>query len=101
MPWRHPGASTRICLDGLATTDTDGWLWLGFAGVLLLPAGITCLPFFNAVFPAEPIGWDQWLRLLGAARATLLLVETHKWRLAQINPRETALSGRDSQCRSA
>ncbi|HEY9173500.1 MAG TPA: cation-transporting P-type ATPase [Verrucomicrobiae bacterium] len=63
----------------------NGWLWLGIAGVLLLQAGLTYLPFLNAVFQTAPIGWDEWLRILGASLAVLVLVEAQKW----IAPRAT------------
>jgi Ca2+-transporting ATPase len=57
----------------------NGWLWLGIVGVLLLQAGLTYLPFFNAIFQTAPIGWDEWLRILGAGLAGTLLVEFQKW----------------------
>ncbi len=57
----------------------NGWLWLGIAGVLLLQAGLTYLPFLNAVFQTAPIGWDEWVRILGASLAGTLLVEVQKW----------------------
>jgi len=57
----------------------NGWLWLGIAGVLLLQAGLTYLPFLNAVFQTAPIGWDEWLRVLGASITGVLLVEFQKW----------------------
>ena len=56
----------------------NGWLWLGIVGVLVLQAGITYLPFFNRVFQTAPIGWDEWLRILAAGFAALLLVEIQK-----------------------
>jgi len=46
--------------------------------VLLLQAGITYVPFLNAVFQTAPIGWDEWLRILGAGLAGLVLVELQK-----------------------
>jgi Ca2+-transporting ATPase len=61
----------------------NGWLWLGILGVLLLQAGLTYLPFLNSIFQTAPIGWDEWLRILGAGAATLLVVEIHKWMLAR------------------
>jgi Ca2+-transporting ATPase len=57
----------------------NGWLWLGIAGVLLLQAAITYLPFLNAVFRAAPIGWDEWLRIVAAGLVVVGVVETHKW----------------------
>jgi len=56
----------------------NGWLWLGIAGVLALQAGLTYLPFLNAVFQTAPIGLDEWSRILGAGVAGLLLVELQK-----------------------
>jgi Ca2+-transporting ATPase len=57
----------------------NGWLWLGIVGVLLLQAGITYLPFLNAVFQTAPIGWDEGLRILGTGLTGVLLVEFQKW----------------------
>ncbi len=57
----------------------NGWLWLGILGVLLLQAGLTYLPFLNTIFQTAPIGWDEWLRILGAGLVGLLLVEFQKW----------------------
>ncbi len=57
----------------------NGWMWLGIAGVLLLQAGITYVPFFNTIFQTAPIGWDEWLRILGAGLTGVLLVEFQKW----------------------
>ena len=62
--YRNPEATARLF--------RNGWLWLGIAGVLLLQAGITYLPFLNAIFQTAPIGWDEWLRLLGAGAVHLL-----------------------------
>ncbi|MBN2505982.1 MAG: HAD-IC family P-type ATPase [Verrucomicrobia bacterium] len=58
------------------------WLWLGIAGVLLLQAAITYLPFLNTMFQTAPIGRDEWLRIFGAGLATLLAVEIQKRLLA-------------------
>ena len=55
------------------------WLWLSIVGVLLLQAGITYVPFFNAIFQTAPIGWDEWLRIVGAGLTGMLLVEFQKW----------------------
>ena len=63
----------------------NGWLWLGIVGVLLLQVGLTYLPFLNAVFQTAPIGWDEWLRILGASITGVLLVEFQKW---LVNPKE-------------
>jgi len=30
-----------------------------------------------------PIGWDEWLRILGAGSVAVVLVETQKWLLAR------------------
>ncbi|MCU0783512.1 MAG: cation-transporting P-type ATPase [Verrucomicrobia bacterium] len=57
----------------------NGWLWLGIAGVLLLQAAITYLPFLNSIFQTAPIGWDEWLRILAAGLVGLGVVEAHKW----------------------
>jgi Ca2+-transporting ATPase len=57
----------------------NGWLWLGTVGVLLLQAGITYVPFLNSIFQTAPIGWDEWLRILGAGLTGVLLVEFQKW----------------------
>lgn len=57
----------------------NGWLWLGIAGVLLLQACLTYLPFLNSIFQTAPIGWDEWLRILGAGLAGMVLVEFQKW----------------------
>jgi len=65
----------------------NGWLWLGIAGVLLLQAAITYLPFFNAIFQTAPIGWDEWLRILGAGLVVLGVVETHKWLFSETKQR--------------
>jgi magnesium-transporting ATPase (P-type) len=48
------------------------WLWLGIAGVLLLQAAITYLPFLNSIFQTAPIGWDEWLRQAVAASRKVL-----------------------------
>ncbi len=63
----------------------NGWLWLGIVGVLLLQAGLTYLPPLNVLFQTAPIGVDEWLRILGAGLATLLLVEAQKWIAARVN----------------
>ncbi|HNQ91006.1 MAG TPA: HAD-IC family P-type ATPase [Verrucomicrobiota bacterium] len=57
----------------------NGWLWLGILGVLLLQAGLTYVPFLNAIFQTAPIGGDEWLRILGASLSAMLLVELQKW----------------------
>ena len=57
----------------------NGWLWLGIAGVLLLQAAITYLPFLNSIFQTAPIGWDEWLRILAAGLVVLGVVEIYKW----------------------
>jgi Ca2+-transporting ATPase len=69
----------------------NGWLWLGIAAVLFVQAVITYVPLFNAIFRTAPIGWDEWLRVLGAGLAGLLLVEFQKWLVNQKirRPRET------------
>ncbi|MBP8259620.1 MAG: cation-transporting P-type ATPase [Verrucomicrobia bacterium] len=64
----------------------NGWLWLGITGVLLLQAAITYLPLLNNVFQTAPIGWDEWLRILGAGLATMGLVEAQKWWFIRKNP---------------
>ena len=62
----------------------NGWLWLGIAGVLLLQAAITYLPFFNVVFQTAPIGWDEWARIFAAGLSVLLLVEIEKLVMRQL-----------------
>jgi Ca2+-transporting ATPase len=57
----------------------NGWLWLGLAGVLLLQAGLTYLPFLNTIFQTAPIGFGEWLRIVGAGLTGALLVEFQKW----------------------
>lgn len=57
----------------------NGWLWCGVVAVFVLQAGITYLPFLNALFQTAPIGVDEWLRILGASLAGMLLVEFKKW----------------------
>jgi hypothetical protein len=57
----------------------NGWLWPGIAGVLLLQAGLTYLPFLKTAFQAVPIGWDEWPRILAGGAAVLVLVEVQKW----------------------
>jgi magnesium-transporting ATPase (P-type) len=64
----------------------NGWLWLGIAGVLLLQAGITYLPFLNSVFQTAPIGWDEWLRILAAGAAAVVLIEAQKAILSRRTP---------------
>lgn len=61
----------------------NGWLWLGIVGMLLLQAGLTYFPFLNSIFQTAAIGWDEWLRILGAGAATLLVVEIQKGMLAR------------------
>jgi len=56
----------------------NGWLWLGIAGVLLLQVGLTYLPFLNSIFQTAPIGWNEWLRILGAGLTGAVLVEFQK-----------------------
>jgi Ca2+-transporting ATPase len=56
----------------------NGWLWLGIAGVLLLQAAITYLPFMNSIFRTAPIGGDEWARILAAGTIVVLLVEAQK-----------------------
>jgi Ca2+-transporting ATPase len=65
----------------------NGWLWLGIAGVLLLQAAITYLPFLNSIFQTAPIGGEEWLRILAAGLVVLGVVETHKWLSAQTKHR--------------
>ncbi|HYG34926.1 MAG TPA: HAD-IC family P-type ATPase, partial [Clostridia bacterium] len=65
----------------------NGWLWLGIVGVLVLQAGITYLPILNTLFRTAPIGWDEWLRILGAALTALVLTEILKWIIAPRKPR--------------
>ena len=65
----------------------NGWLWLGIAGVLLLQAAITYLPFLNSIFQTAPIGWDEWLRILAAGLVVLGVVETHKWLFSETKQR--------------
>ncbi len=65
----------------------NGWLWLGIAGVLLLQAGITHLPFLNSVFQTAPIGWDEWLRILAAGLTVLGVLETAKRLSSETQPR--------------
>ena len=57
----------------------NGWLWLAIIGVLLLQAGLTYLPLLNTIFQTAPIGWGEWLRILGAGLTGALLVEFQKW----------------------
>jgi magnesium-transporting ATPase (P-type) len=57
----------------------NGWLWLGIVGVLLLQSGITYLPVLHSIFQTAPIGWDEWLRILGAGLMGVLVVESQKW----------------------
>jgi len=61
----------------------NGWLWLGILGTLLLQVALTHTPFLNTVFRTVPIGWDEWLRILGAGSVAVVLVETQKWLLAR------------------
>jgi len=49
------------------------------AGVLLAQVGLTYLPFLNSIFQTAPIGWDEWLRILGAGLVGMVLVEFQKW----------------------
>lgn len=64
----------------------NGWLWLGIAGVLLAQVGLTYLPFLNSIFQTAPIGWDEWLRILGAGLAGMVLVEFQKWLIHRRQP---------------
>jgi cation-transporting P-type ATPase F len=73
----------------------NGWLWLGIAGVLLLQAGITYLPFLNSIFRTAPIGWDEWLRILGAGLTAVLLVEFQKWLVNRKRRRPCAPGAQD------
>ena len=57
----------------------NGCLWLAIIGVLLLQAGLTYLPLLNTIFQTAPIGWGEWLRILGAGLTAALLVESQKW----------------------
>jgi Ca2+-transporting ATPase len=73
----------------------NGWLWLGIAGVLLLQAGITYLPFLNYIFQTAPIGWDEWLRILAAGATAMVLIESQKvilFRRTQPSPPAEVLS---------
>jgi Ca2+-transporting ATPase len=63
----------------------NGWLWWGVGGVFVLQAGITYLPFLNSLFQTAPIGMDEWLRILGASLAALVLVEAQKWIAARVS----------------
>ena len=68
----------------------NGWLWLGIAGVLLLQAGITYLPFLNAIFQTAPIGWGEWLRILAAGATAVVWIEAQKVMLSRRNPRASS-----------
>jgi Ca2+-transporting ATPase len=57
----------------------NGWLWLGIVGVVLLQTALTYVPFFNVIFQTTPIGWGEWLRILGASITGVLVVEFQKW----------------------
>jgi Ca2+-transporting ATPase len=47
--------------------------------LLLLQAGLTYLPLLNTIFQTAPVGWGEWLRILGAGLTAALLVESQKW----------------------
>ncbi|MBE7499499.1 MAG: HAD-IC family P-type ATPase [Verrucomicrobiales bacterium] len=68
----------------------NGWLWLGILGVFLLQAAITYLPFLNKVFKTTAIGWDEWLRIVGAGLAAMIVVELHKALVAGRSPKNQA-----------
>jgi magnesium-transporting ATPase (P-type) len=59
------------------------WLWLGIAGVLLLQAGLTYLPFLNTIFQTAPIGWNEWLRIIIAGSLVMAAIEAQKIVLSQ------------------
>jgi magnesium-transporting ATPase (P-type) len=65
----------------------NGSLWLGIAGMLLLQAGITYLPFLNALFQTAPIGLEEWLRIGALSAAAFVVVEVQK---ALVNRRSAA-----------
>ena len=61
----------------------NGWLWLGLVSMLLLQVALTHLPLLNTIFRTAPLGVDEWLRILGAGFAALILVEIQKWVLSR------------------
>lgn len=62
---------------------SNGYVWLGAFGMLVIQLGMTYLPVLNRLFHTEPIGFGWWVVMTGIGLAVFLLAEVKKLLLSR------------------
>lgn len=55
------------------------WVWGGVCSMLVLQMLYTYLPVMNKAFQSAPIGFDEWVRIIGVSLAAFVIIEIEKW----------------------
>ena len=58
---------------------SNPWVWAGAAAMIALQIFYTYTPVMNTLFDSTPIGFRQWLWILGLAFLTYPIVGAEKW----------------------
>ena len=58
---------------------SNPWVWGGAAAMIALQIFYTYTPVMNTLFDSTPLGFRQWLWILGLALLTYPIVGAEKW----------------------
>ena len=79
---------------------SNPWVWVGSGAMVVVQLAVIYVPFLQPVFDTAAIGLDSWLRILGVALATFLIVGALTWLLHR-GERSGAIGPAPSTSRSA
>jgi cation-transporting P-type ATPase F len=58
---------------------SNRWILIGVGVMLALQAMFTYLPVMNELFDTRPVSFEAWMKILGVAAATFVIIEIEKW----------------------
>ncbi|MEM2139779.1 HAD-IC family P-type ATPase [Nitrososphaera sp.] len=68
---------------------SNKWVVIGIALMIALQMAYTYIPTMNVLFKSSPISLESWIKILGVAFLTCIIVEIEKWMLRKITRRRT------------
>jgi cation-transporting P-type ATPase F len=76
---------------------SNRWVMIGIAAMIALQVAYTYAPAMNSLFKSAPISAESWLRILGVAFLTYVIVEIEKWARGKLSSRKILKTMRDSE----
>jgi cation-transporting P-type ATPase F len=76
---------------------SNKWVMIGIAAMIALQVAYTYSPAMNSLFKSAPISAESWLRILGVAFLTYVIVEIEKWARGKLSSRKILKTMRDSE----